>query len=160
MSIIAGIVAIMVWMFDIAPLKDLIISPVFIKFYFPLCSIVIGVILLCTQINIIRGRSNKLQYSEDKYRSLIEQASDTIYILDLEGRFTEVNAAMCQMMGYTREELLQMNIIQIIDPEELKIDPIPKNMARDSAPVIRERRFVRNRRKINGRHIYRKGWQI
>ena len=143
MSIIAGIAAIIVWMLDIAPLKGLIINSAFTKFYFPLCHIVVGAVLLCTQINLIKGKFNKLQNSEDKYRSLIEQASDSIYILDMQGRFTDVNAAMCQMMGYTREELLRMNIIQIIDPEELKIDPLPKNMANEGAPVIRERRFIK-----------------
>src|SRR4051794_30209002 len=113
-SIIAGCVAIVVWIFDIMPLKGLIISSAFTKFYFPLCHIVVGVLLLFTQLRLIRNKSDKLQSSEDKYRSLIEQASDSIYILDLQGRFTDVNAAMCQMMGYSREELLQMNIVQII----------------------------------------------
>ncbi|MEP6614766.1 MAG: PAS domain S-box protein [Mucilaginibacter sp.] len=143
MSIIAGCAAIVVWIFDIMPLKGLIISSAFTKFYFPLCHIVVGVLLLFTQLRLIRNKSDKLQTSEDKYRSLIEQASDTIYILDLEGRFTDVNAAMCQMTGYSREELLLMNITEIIDPEELKTDPLPKNMAREGAPVIRERRFKR-----------------
>ena len=143
MSIIAGIMALVVWTFDIIPLNDLIISSAFTKFYFPLCHIVVGTILLFTQVNLIKGRFKKLRSSEDKYHSLIEQASDTIYILDLHGRFTDVNAAMCQMMGYSREELLQMNIIQIIDPDELKIDPLPRNMDKEGAPVIRERRFVR-----------------
>jgi len=141
MSIIAGCAAIVVWIFDILPLNELIISSAFTKFYFPLCHIVVGLILLFTQLRLNKNKYSKLQNSEDKYRSLIEQASDTIYILDLQGRFTDVNAAMCMMMGYTREELLQMNITQIIDPEELKIDPLPKNMANEGAPVIRERRF-------------------
>lgn len=143
MSIIAGCAAIVVWIFDILPLKGLIISSAFTKFYFPLCHIVVGLILLFTQLRLNKNKYSKLQNSEDKYRSLIEQASDTIYILDLQGRFTDVNAAMCQMMGYTREELLKMTIIQIIDPEELKIDPLPKKMDNEGAPVIRERRFIR-----------------
>jgi two-component system, sporulation sensor kinase E len=90
---------------------------------------------------IVEERSAQYQKSEEKYRSLIEQASDAIYILDFNGNFTDVNASMCKMMGYSREELLQLNIESIIDPYELKIDPLPKKMDSIKASIIRERRF-------------------
>jgi two-component system, sporulation sensor kinase E len=84
----------------------------------------------------------QFQKSEAKYRSLIEQASDAIYILDLKGNFTEVNDNMCETTGYSREELLELNIEAIIDPEELKIDPLPDGVSYHWGPVIRERRFM------------------
>ncbi|TFF39768.1 PAS domain S-box protein [Mucilaginibacter psychrotolerans] len=86
---------------------------------------------------------NQLQKSEEKYRQLIEQASDAIYILNYNGNFTDVNQSMCSMTGYTRDELLQMTITQLIDPEQLKIDPI--KYVPPSAPetsTVRERRFA------------------
>ncbi|HEY9195892.1 MAG TPA: PAS domain S-box protein, partial [Mucilaginibacter sp.] len=62
----------------------------------------------------------KLGESERKYRSLIEHASDAIYVLDLDNNITEVNASMCKMTGYTRDELLQLKITQLLEPEHLK----------------------------------------
>lgn len=86
---------------------------------------------------------NQLQKSEEKYRQLIEQASDAIYVLGHEGYFIDVNQSMCDMMGYTRAELLQMNVAEIIDPEQLKVDPlkyIPPSAPETS--MVRERRFM------------------
>jgi PAS domain S-box-containing protein len=86
---------------------------------------------------------DQLKKSEEKYRQLIEQASDAIYILSYEGDFTNVNKSMCEMLGYTREELLQMKITDVIDPEQLKIDPlkyVPRSAPETS--TVRERRFV------------------
>jgi two-component system, sporulation sensor kinase E len=148
LSIIAGCLAILVWLFNISELKNLITSSIFTKFYFPLCHIVVGTILLYTQIRINKDRSKDLQKSEEKYRSLIEQASDAIYILDLNGSFTDVNASMCKMIGYGREELLQLNIESIVDPGELETDPLPPKMDNTKESIIRERRFIRKNGKI------------
>jgi two-component system, sporulation sensor kinase E len=92
---------------------------------------------------IVEERSAEFQKSEEKYRSLIEQASDAIYVLDFNGRFTEVNASMCNMMGYSRDELLGLNIEAIVDPEELKTDPLAKELGDEGSPVIRDRSFRR-----------------
>lgn len=86
---------------------------------------------------------DQLQKSEEKYRQLIEQASDAIYILNHDGNFTNVNESMCLMTGYSREELLQMHISQLLDPEQLKTDPlkyVPRSAPETS--TVRERRFL------------------
>lgn len=85
----------------------------------------------------------KLEVSEEKYRSLIEHASDAIYVIDFEGRFTEVNASMCRMTGYNREELLQLKATQIIDPENLKAEPVTLGPEDLQNAVMKERRFVK-----------------
>jgi len=92
---------------------------------------------------IVEERSAEFKKSEEKYRSLIEQASDAIYLLDFQGNFIEVNASMCKTLGYSRKELLQLNIKAIIDPEELKIDPLPDGLNYRWGSVFRERRFMR-----------------
>jgi two-component system, sporulation sensor kinase E len=90
----------------------------------------------------VEERTIAFQRSEEKYHSLIEQASDAIYVLDFNGSFTDVNDSMCKMMGYSRDELLKLNIEDIVDPEELKKDPLPKSMTNTGQSVIRERTFV------------------
>lgn len=47
--------------------------------------------------------------SEAKYKELIEQASDGIFISDRDGRYIEVNTSACKMLGYEKEELLKMS---------------------------------------------------
>jgi PAS domain S-box-containing protein len=43
-------------------------------------------------------------------QTLLELASDGIHVLDDQGNVVEVNAAFCRMLGYTREEALQLNV--------------------------------------------------
>jgi PAS domain S-box-containing protein len=46
-----------------------------------------------------------------RYRDLMEQADYGILLLDPEGNFLLANTALCGMLGYTREELYRLNII-------------------------------------------------
>ena len=51
-----------------------------------------------------------LRESEARFRALLRAASDGIHVLDKNGNVVEVNDAFCRMLGYTREELLQLNV--------------------------------------------------
>jgi PAS domain S-box-containing protein len=46
-----------------------------------------------------------------QYQQLTEQAIDGIFILDNTGKFLFVNSSFCQMLGYTREEMLKLSIL-------------------------------------------------
>ena len=50
---------------------------------------------------------------------LFDQASDSIFVADLDGRFTQVNTTACRMLGYAREELIGKTIVDIIPPEDV-----------------------------------------
>ena len=59
-----------------------------------------------------------LRESEEKYRSLVEHAYDAIMIADFEGNLLEVNEKTEDLLGYTKDELLDTNISQIHPEEE------------------------------------------
>lgn len=61
-----------------------------------------------------------LQKSEAKYRQIIEQAADGIFVYDDNFRFLEVNAKACELLGYSKKELLQLRVNNII-PEGISI---------------------------------------
>src|SRR5712691_1850569 len=50
-----------------------------------------------------------LRESESRFRQLIAQASDGIFVTDKEGNFILVNSRYCEMLGYRRAELLQLH---------------------------------------------------
>ena len=92
---------------------------------------------------IVEKRTAEFLKSEEKYHSLIEHASDAIYLVDFNGNFIDVNASMCKMTGYTHDELLQLNVENIVDPEELKVDPVKHGPRDPGEYVMRERRLLR-----------------
>jgi len=59
-----------------------------------------------------------LRDAERRYRELVRHAPAAIYEVDLTtGRFTTVNEAMSQMLGYSREELLAMDPFDLLDAQ-------------------------------------------
>lgn len=60
-----------------------------------------------------------LTSSEQKYRGIFENASDLILLTDTSGRIADSNPACHAMLGYSREELLQLNMSNLFaDPLE------------------------------------------
>lgn len=62
---------------------------------------------------------DKLKASEEHYRMLVEQAVDGIFLSDAHGQYLDANSAGCRMLGYSHEELTQLNIVDVLDPTEL-----------------------------------------
>jgi diguanylate cyclase (GGDEF)-like protein/PAS domain S-box-containing protein len=55
---------------------------------------------------------------EERLREMFEHARDAVYSSDMRGRFTSVNGATEKLTGYTREELLEMTLVDLIAPED------------------------------------------
>ena len=68
-----------------------------------------------------------LKRSEERYRELFENANDIVYTHDLTGRFTSLNKAGEIASGYTRDEVLTMNITDLLPPE---LGSVAKEMMR------------------------------
>ncbi|HWK89464.1 MAG TPA: PAS domain S-box protein [Longimicrobium sp.] len=56
-----------------------------------------------------------LRDSEERYRSLFEESRDAIYITTLDGRFVDVNQALVDLFGYSREELLREEVGELYE---------------------------------------------
>lgn len=87
--------------------------------------------------------SRLLQEETDKssrYRLLREQASDGIAIYDLKGNVVEANSRACEMLGYTLDEVLGLNLAtDIICPEDLARSPIKFEDLRTGRIIVSER---------------------
>jgi PAS domain S-box-containing protein len=58
-----------------------------------------------------------LRDSEEKYRTLFEQANDAVFLETLDGRVLDVNERACDLLGYERQELLRLTVADFLPPE-------------------------------------------
>lgn len=86
---------------------------------------------------------HELQQSEERYRLLVEQAVDGIFVSDAQGHYLDVNRAGAQMLGYSRDEILARNIVDVICPDECSRLPMEIGRFADGAVVTSEWRFLR-----------------
>jgi PAS domain S-box-containing protein len=90
-----------------------------------------------------RQTEEKLRASEASYRALFEYAPDGIVIVDFNGFYLDVNASICRMLGYTREEFIGMHASDIVAPDEIpEINPALGEI-KAGADYHREWRFRR-----------------
>jgi len=63
----------------------------------------------------------KFELTEKDYRYLFENASDAMWVEDMEGNFLDGNRALEKLSGYTLEELAGKNITQFLSNESLAL---------------------------------------
>jgi two-component system cell cycle sensor histidine kinase/response regulator CckA len=61
-----------------------------------------------------------LRESEEKYRSILESIEEGYYEVDMSGNFTFFNNSVCEMMGYSKDELRGMNNRQYTDEKNAR----------------------------------------
>lgn len=89
-----------------------------------------------------------MQISEHRYRSLFEQASDFIAILDFDGNFIDTNESWRTTFGYSREELANMKLDDLFDPEQLKIRPLMYAELKRGEHIFSHRRMLRKNKTV------------
>lgn len=69
-----------------------------------------------------RNVANALKEREKSFNDIIEYAPIGMAVLSLEGKFTRVNQALCNIVGYSNEELMQLTFQEITFPDDLEAD--------------------------------------
>lgn len=90
-----------------------------------------------------RRAAEALRASEERSRTLVEQASEGIFVADETGRYVDVNAAGCAMLGYSREEILGRTLSDLIPPDDLDAGPVKIDELRSGQVLLAERNLIR-----------------
>jgi len=64
-----------------------------------------------------------LRESEDRYRDLVEHSEDLIGTHELDGQILSINQAPCKRLGFTVDEMLQMNMTNLLAPRYRHLYP-------------------------------------
>jgi PAS domain S-box-containing protein len=66
------------------------------------------------EIEFQRGAEQALRLSEERFRLLVENARESIFVFDRLGSVVDVNPQACRKLGYTQEELTALSIADIV----------------------------------------------
>ena len=91
----------------------------------------------------------ELVESEEKFRTLVQQASDGITITDEDANFIDVNESFSLMTGYLREELLHMTAYNVFHDEDNMSKPFRYTEMMKGVVILTERVI----KKKNGRFV-------
>jgi PAS domain S-box-containing protein len=61
----------------------------------------------------------KFRDSEEKYRTIFDQTAVGISYNHIDGKFININKRFCEILGYSREELLKLGVVEISNPQDL-----------------------------------------
>ncbi len=102
---------------------------------------VVGITVFIRDITERKHFEEAIQKSEEQYRTLVEQASDGIFLSDAKGQYIEVNSAGCRLLGYTREEILLKTLQELT--HNTKDTPIKLDELRAGKSMLSEREMIR-----------------
>jgi PAS domain S-box-containing protein len=63
-----------------------------------------------------------LRESEERFRATFDQAAVGVAHVGLDGSWLRVNQKLCEIVGYTREELLKRTFQDITHPDDMEVD--------------------------------------
>jgi PAS domain S-box-containing protein len=91
-----------------------------------------------------RRAQEALSQSEERYRAVVEQSSEGLYLVDGETRrILETNPALQRLLGYTATELQRMELHEIVAHERADVDANIERTLREGTRFIRERKYLR-----------------
>jgi two-component system sensor histidine kinase/response regulator len=91
-----------------------------------------------------------LRQSEERFRTAFDHAAIGMDLVDLEGRFLQVNAALCALTGYTEPELLTKSFQDITHSDDLAADLalVDQLLAGEIRAFQMEKRYLRKDRTV------------
>ena len=86
-----------------------------------------------------------LQESEERFRLTIDEAPIGMALVALDGRFVRVNRALCEIVGYSSDELTGLTFQAITHPDDLDADlALAGQLARGEIPRYQlDKRYIR-----------------
>jgi PAS domain S-box-containing protein len=93
----------------------------------------------------LERKTEELAHAKELFQNVFDQAAVGIARIDATGRWLMVNPRLCEMLGYTPEELLAVRLPQLTHPDDAVADPemMARLLSGESRVSHREKRFLR-----------------
>ena len=105
---------------------------------------IIGRLGVARDITKRKEAETALRESEERFRATFEQAAAGMGHSTLEGRWVRVNQRLCDIVGYSREELLTRSFQDMTHPDDLDVDMVAQRqlLANEIQTLSREKRYL------------------
>ncbi len=80
-----------------------------------------GAVFSSRDITERKNAEAAIKESEERYLSLFNRSNDCIYVHDFTGNFLDANNAALNLMGYTKDEIRNVNFQSILSPDQLPV---------------------------------------
>ncbi|MFH1114465.1 MAG: PAS domain S-box protein [Pseudomonadota bacterium] len=97
-----------------------------------------------------RRAERLLRESEERFRNVFKQGPLGIAVVGLDYRWVTVNATLCEMVGYTEDELTKLTFVDITHPDDIEADVgYAEKLSRGEIPSYKmEKRYIRKNREV------------
>ncbi|HPA16037.1 MAG TPA: PAS domain S-box protein, partial [Desulfobacterales bacterium] len=79
------------------------------------------ILTLVHDITERKQAENKLKETEERYNALFEQSIDLVFVVGFDGRFLDANSAAFDLVGYTRDEISSLSIVNLLDDDQIPV---------------------------------------
>jgi PAS domain S-box-containing protein len=104
----------------------------------------LGLVGVSRDVTERRLKDDTIRESEERFRGAFENAAVGASMVDLRGRFIRVNKKLCEMTGYSEEELLSKTFSDLTHPEDIRIglDALARQMTGETDALSFEKRYI------------------
>ena len=106
--------------------------------------LVISCLRSIREMRFIANRTAALESSEQNFRQIFEEAPIGMAVVGLDSRYAQVNASLCNMVGYSEEELTSRRTSEITYCDDIDKDKqLTQRLLSEAARTCVEKRYVR-----------------
>src|SRR5205085_6853973 len=106
--------------------------------------LVISCLRSIREMRSIANRTAALELSEQNFRQIFQEAPIGMAVVGLDEKFLQANAELCQMTGYSEEELRSRTPLDITHPDDVSSSrELAKTMLEGGVHSLLEKRYVR-----------------
>ncbi|HET7526257.1 MAG TPA: PAS domain S-box protein, partial [Burkholderiaceae bacterium] len=116
-----------------------------IRPYRTIDNVIEGAVITLVDISERRRAEEAMRRSESRLNAFVQLAYAGLSEVDLDGRLLFVNDRLCEMLGYSREQLLGKRLADITDPDDYpRVRAQLEALAAGGADAQVDKRFVRS----------------
>jgi two-component system CheB/CheR fusion protein len=124
-----------------------------IRPYRTVANVIDGVVITFEDITDRKRADDKVRESEERYRVLFDNISEAVLVHPptterMPGKFTEVNQAACDLLGYSRRELQQFTVHDLSAPGQCETSGLFETVLREKRAAFQRVLVTKDGRRL------------